>query len=180
MEFIKKYLDEVVEIATEINPEQIERTVKILSDTRGRGGRVFVLGIGGSSATAGHAVNDLRKICGIEAYAPTDNVAELTAITNDEGWANSFCDWLDESNLGEDDCLLIFSVGGGNREKNISENLIKAVRRADGVGARVISIVGRDGGYVKDFSHATVLIPVVTLSEFTTGIKTVAWEKSFT
>ena len=167
MEFIKEYLEEVVEIANKINLEQIERAVKILIDIRERSGRVFVLGVGGSSATASHAVNDLRKICGIESYAPTDNVAELTAITNDEGWENSFCDWLYESNLREDDCLLIFSVGGGNREKHISENLIKAIHSANASGARVISIVGRDGGYIQEYSHSSILIPVVNPERIT-------------
>lgn len=167
MEFVKQYLNEVSRIVQLINPEPIERAVTILKDVRESKGRLFVLGVGGSAATASHAVNDFRKICGMESYSPVDNVAELTAITNDEGWENSFSEWLYESKMGYKDCLLIFSVGGGNKEKHISENLISSVNFANNIGTRIISVVGRDGGYIKDFSQSTILIPTVSQDRIT-------------
>src|SRR5437764_1124155 len=126
---------------------QILRTADLLAQLRGRGGRLFLLGVGGSAANCSHAVNDFRKICGIEAYAPTDNVSELTARTNDEGWASVFSEWLKVSRLGASDAVMVFSVGGGNVEKNISANLVAALQHAKQVGATVLGVVGRDGGY---------------------------------
>ena len=161
MEFIKQYLNETSQIVSCIDIGSIKKAISILTGVKKNKGRLFILGIGGSSSTAGHAVNDFRKICNIESYSATDNSAELTAITNDSGWENSFCDWLFESNLTNNDCLLIFSVGGGNLEKNISRNLIKAVDQASYSGTRVIGIVGRDGGYVKKHADATILVPVI-------------------
>jgi D-sedoheptulose 7-phosphate isomerase len=133
----------------------------LLADVRARRARLFILGVGGSAANASHAVNDFRKICGIEAYAPTDNVSELTARTNDDGWASVFEQWLKVSRLGRDDLLLVLSVGGGNAEKNVSPNLVAALKYGKELGARVIGIVGRDGGYTAQVADACAIIPVV-------------------
>jgi D-sedoheptulose 7-phosphate isomerase len=132
-----------------------------LANVRQRGGRLFILGVGGSAANASHAVNDFRKICGFECYAPTDNVSELTARTNDDGWASIFAEWLKGSRLEARDGLLIFSVGGGNLEKNVSPNLVAAIQLARQVGASVVGVVGRDGGYTAQTANACVLVPVV-------------------
>lgn len=157
--FISDYLDETAWIAQNLKDTQIEKAVKILSYVKEHKGRVFVLGVGGSASTASHAVNDLRKICKIQAYASTDNVAELTAITNDKGWEYSFVDWLKESRFNASDCLLMFSVGGGDKLKNISSNLVLACQYAIENQASRISVVGRDGGYIGQNSNATILIP---------------------
>lgn len=161
MEFIKQFLNEATEVIQQINHEQIEKVVSLLAETRENGGRLFILGVGGSAANASHAVNDFRKIVGIEAYAPTDNVSELTARTNDEGWATVFSKWLQVSRLQAKDTLLIFSVGGGNLEKNVSPNLVEALKFAKQVGAKVVGIVGRDGGYTAKVADACVIIPTV-------------------
>jgi D-sedoheptulose 7-phosphate isomerase len=155
------FLGQVVEIARQIPPESIESLCDALVDLRERGGRLFVLGVGGSAANCGHAVNDFRKLCGIEAYAPTDNVSELTARTNDEGWHTVFSEWLKVSRANEKDAILIFSVGGGNLEKNVSPNLVSAIQEAKARGSTVLGIVGRDGGYTKQAGDAVVVIPTV-------------------
>src|SRR6266487_3093249 len=146
MSFVQQYLEETQQVTTQLNPAAIERVVDELAAVRDRGGRLFILGVGGSAANASHAVNDFRKICGFEAYAPTDNVSELTARTNDEGWATVLAEWLKGSRLKSKDALLVFSVGGGNLEKNVSPNLVHAIELARQVGASVLGIVGRDGG----------------------------------
>ena len=159
MNFIKQYLSEANQVLTQLNLEQIEKSVAILAGLRENQGRLFVLGVGGSAGNASHAVNDFRKIVGIEAYAPTDNVSELTARTNDDGWASVFSNWLAVSRLNAKDSLMIFSVGGGNLEKNVSPNLVSALQYAKQVGATVIGVVGRDGGYTAKVADACVIIP---------------------
>jgi D-sedoheptulose 7-phosphate isomerase len=167
MTFTEQFLAEAAEILRQIDTAAVERVAGVLADCRGRGGRLFILGVGGSAANASHAVNDFRKICGFEAYAPTDNVSELTARTNDEGWAGVFDSWLRVSRLREADALLIFSVGGGNLENNVSPNLVAAVRYAKTVGARVTGIVGRDGGYTAQAADACVIVPTVNVRHVT-------------
>jgi len=161
MKFIQQYLEETQRVTTELNPEALEKMVDELARVRERGGRLFILGVGGSAANASHAVNDFRKICGFECYAPTDNVSELTARTNDEGWATVLAEWLKGSRLAAKDALLIFSVGGGNLEKNVSPNLVAAIKLAREVGASILGIVGRDGGYTAREATACVIIPTV-------------------
>jgi D-sedoheptulose 7-phosphate isomerase len=145
----------------------MEKVVEGLANVRERGGRLFILGVGGSAANASHAVNDFRKICGFEAYAPTDNVSELTARTNDEGWSTVFAEWLRGSRVNAKDGLLIFSVGGGNLEKNVSPNLVEALKVAKEVGASVYGIVGKDGGYTAQVADAVVIIPTVNPTNIT-------------
>ena len=161
MNFIESYLQESIRILEQLDRQAIQRAVDILADTRASGGRLFILGVGGSAANASHAVNDFRKICGFEAYAPTDNVAELTARTNDDGWASVFAEWLKGSQLRAGDLVLVFSVGGGNLEKNVSPNLVKALQLAKERGARIIGVVGRDGGYTAQVADACAIIPTV-------------------
>ncbi len=161
MNYARKHLEEAKQIIDQIDDAAVERVAQILADVRGRGGRLFFLGVGGSAANCSHAVNDFRKIAGFEAYAPTDNVSELTARTNDEGWASVFVEWLRGSRLRKEDGLFIFSVGGGNLEKNISPNLVSALKLAKEVGAAIVGVVGRDGGYTKQVADACVLIPTV-------------------
>ena len=161
MSYSKRHLDESIEITRAIDSEIIEEIVELLADVKSVGGRLFVLGVGGSAANASHAVNDFRKLTGIESYAPTDNVAELTARTNDEGWPTVFSEWLKVSKLNSRDCLFILSVGGGNKEKNVSPNLIEAVDLAKEVGARVTGLVGRDGGYTAQNADVCLVIPTV-------------------
>ena len=165
--FVRQYLAEVCRIAGSLDAGQIERAVAILANTRQRQGRLFILGVGGSAANASHAVNDFRKIAGIEAYAPTDNVAELTARTNDDGWATVFETWLAGSRLRTGDTLLVFSVGGGNLETNVSPNLVKALEYARHIGASIVGIVGRDGGFTAQVADACVLIPAVNPDRIT-------------
>jgi D-sedoheptulose 7-phosphate isomerase len=160
-EFTERYLQEVVRIAEGLDAAAIDKLVAALATTRASGGRLFILGVGGSAANASHAVNDFRKIAGLEAYAPTDNVSELTARTNDEGWATVFESWLRGSRLRADDCVLVFSVGGGDLEKNVSPNLVVALEYARSVGAKIAAIVGRDGGYAARVADACVIIPTV-------------------
>jgi len=167
MTFTEQYLQETQQVVAGLNPSAIESAVEQLAAVRERGGRLFILGVGGSAANASHAVNDFRKICGFEAYAPTDNVSELTARTNDEGWATVFSEWLKGSRLGAKDGLLIFSVGGGNVEKNVSPNLVSAIQLAKQVGAGVVGIVGRDGGYTAREASACVLVPTVNADHVT-------------
>jgi D-sedoheptulose 7-phosphate isomerase len=161
MSFAEHYLDEVVQITRRLDRDAIERAATLLSDVRARGGRLFILGVGGSAANASHAVNDFRKIVGLETYAPTDNVSELTARTNDEGWASVFATWLQTSRLSNRDAVLVFSVGGGNLEKNVSPNLVAALDVAKAAGALVVGIVGRDGGYTARVADACVIVPTV-------------------
>jgi D-sedoheptulose 7-phosphate isomerase len=161
MTFIQQYLEETQRVLAQLNPSALEKTIDELARVRERGGRLFILGVGGSAANASHAVNDFRKICGFECYAPTDNVSELTARTNDDGWATVLAEWLKGSRLAAKDALLIFSVGGGNLEKNVSPNLVSAIQLAKQVGASVLGIVGRDGGYTGREATACVIIPTV-------------------
>lgn len=161
MQFIQNYLQESIDILNRLDVESISRMVRILADTQAAKGRLFILGVGGSAANASHAVNDFRKICGLEAYAPTDNVSELTARTNDEGWAGIFESWLRVSRLRPEDSLLILSVGGGNLEHNVSPNLVNAIRYAKSVGSKIAGIVGRDGGYTAKVADACVIVPTV-------------------
>ncbi len=167
MSYSAQHLKETAEIVAKINPADCDKCVAELRAVRERGGRLFILGVGGSAANASHAVNDFRKIGGLECYAPTDNVSELTARTNDEGWATVFSEWLRGSRLNSKDALLILSVGGGNLEKNVSPNLVMALQLAKEVGARVIGIVGKDGGYTAKVADACVIVPVVNPSNIT-------------
>lgn len=157
--YIENYLDETIKIAEEISVEEINESVKILKGLKKQGGRLFILGVGGSAANASHAVNDFRKIGGIETYAPTDNVSELTARTNDEGWVTTFVEWLKISNLSYQDVILVLSVGGG--DESTSTNIVNALKLAKERQAKIISIVSRDGGYSKKASNACILIPVI-------------------
>ena len=167
MTYAAQHLLETIEIVQKLNPADCEKCVVELRALRERNGRLFILGVGGSAANASHAVNDFRKIAGLECYAPTDNVSELTARTNDEGWASVFVEWLRGSRLNAKDALLIFSVGGGNLEKNVSPNLVTALQLAKQVGARVIGIVGKDGGYTAKVADACVIVPTVNPNNIT-------------
>jgi D-sedoheptulose 7-phosphate isomerase len=161
------FLDECIETARRLNPETIEAMCTELAALREREGRLFILGVGGSAGNCGHAVNDFRKLCGIEAYAPTDNVSELTARTNDEGWPTVFSEWIKVSRANAKDALLIFSVGGGNLDKNVSPNIVNAIQEAKARGCKVLGIVGRDGGYTKQAGDVVVVIPTVEESRVT-------------
>jgi D-sedoheptulose 7-phosphate isomerase len=161
MSHASNFLREVGEIADRLSSEAIETLCAELVELRERGGRLFILGVGGSAANCSHAVNDFRKLCGIEAYSPTDNVSELTARTNDEGWPTVFSEWLKVSRINSDDALLILSVGGGSLERNVSPNIIAAIDEAKSRGSRVLGIVGRTGGYTQQRGDAIVLIPTV-------------------
>jgi D-sedoheptulose 7-phosphate isomerase len=162
-----QHLAETTEIIQKLDQETLEKMVDLLVNVRGRGGRVFFLGVGGSAANASHAVNDFRKIAGIECYAPTDNVAELTARTNDEGWASVFVEWLKGSRLQSNDALMIFSVGGGNLEKNVSPNLVSALQYAKETGASILGVVGRDGGYTAQVADSCCIVPTVNSQNIT-------------
>jgi D-sedoheptulose 7-phosphate isomerase len=178
MTFAREFLNEAGRIVEQLDASAIDAVVGLLVDTRARGGRLFVLGVGGSAANASHAVNDFRKLTGLEAYAPTDNVSELTARTNDEGWASVFEGWLRVSRLGANDLLLVLSVGGGNAEKNISPNLVAALQYARAVGARVAGVVGRDGGYTATVADACVIVPTVNpahVTPHTEAFQAVIW-----
>ena len=167
MNHSQQLLCEARQIIDQIDPDITERMVTLIDQTRHRQGRLFILGVGGSAANASHAVNDFRKIVGIEAYAPTDNVSELTARTNDEGWPSIFLEWLKISRLRPDDLIMVLSVGGGNLEKNVSPNLVKALQFALEVGTPVIGIVGRDGGYTAKVANACLIIPTVNPDHIT-------------
>jgi D-sedoheptulose 7-phosphate isomerase len=178
MSYVDDYLVEVKTIASLLNRVSIEKTIDILIDIREKKGRLFFLGVGGSAGNASHAVNDFRKIAGIESYAPTDNVSELTARINDDGWESSFAAWLQGSNLNEKDGVFVFSVGGGNREKNVSVNLVKALEYARKVQARILGIVGRDGGYTGQVADSCIIIPVVnssTVTPHTEAFQSIIW-----
>jgi D-sedoheptulose 7-phosphate isomerase len=166
-DFFVAYFEEAKSVLDEIDANAAEALAEHLSQLRDRGGRLFVLGVGGSAGNASHAVNDFRKIVGLEAYAPTDNVSELTARTNDEGWASVFEEWLKVSRLNSRDAVLVLSVGGGNAEKNVSPNLVNAVRYAKQLGATVLGIVGRDGGYTARVADVCVIVPTVNADHIT-------------
>ena len=167
MTYSAQHLAETRDIVAALDPALLERIVEGLAAVRERGGRLFILGVGGSAANASHAVNDFRKICGFECYAPTDNVSELTARTNDEGWATVFAEWLRGSRLNAQDGVLVFSVGGGSLEKNVSPNLVEALKLAKTVGASVFGICGKDGGYTAQVADACVIIPTVNPANIT-------------
>jgi len=167
MPYAAQHLKETAEIVSRLDPLDCEKCVAELRATRERSGRLFILGVGGSAANASHAVNDFRKIAGLECYAPTDNVSELTARTNDEGWASVFVEWLRGSRLSAKDCIMVLSVGGGNVEKNVSPNLVTALQLAKQVGARIIGIVGKDGGYTATVADACVIVPTVNPNNVT-------------
>jgi D-sedoheptulose 7-phosphate isomerase len=176
--FTQTFLDESLELIRRLDAGTIEAVAHGLAGVRSAGGRLFILGVGGSAGHASHAVNDFRKLCGFEAYAPTDNVSELTARVNDEGWDTCFVEWLRGSRLREGDGVLVFSVGGGNREKNVSVNLVRSLELAKSVGAKVFGIVGRDGGFTKQVADACVLIPTVAAERttpHTEGFAAVVW-----
>jgi D-sedoheptulose 7-phosphate isomerase len=177
-EYTAKYYAEVADVARGIDQAAVDGMIDILVDVRAKHGRLFILGVGGGAGHAGHAVNDFRKICGIEAYAPTDNVSELTARVNDEGWATVFSNWLRGSRISSNDVVLVFSVGGGNAEKNISANIVEALKLTKSVGGRVIGIVGRDGGYTGQVADACVIVPTVnpaTVTPHTEAFQAVVW-----
>jgi len=176
--FIQDFLAEATQIIAKLDVVSIEKAAGLLARTRSAGGRLFILGVGGSAANASHAVNDFRKIAGIEAYAPTDNVSELTARTNDEGWSSVFDSWLRTSRLRANDLLLVLSVGGGNVEQHVSPNLVAALKYAKSIGAKIVGIVGRDGGYTAKVADACVLIPVVNpahITPHTEAFQAVVW-----
>ncbi len=160
-EHISSYLEQAASICGQLDTAKIAVIAEGIAATRDNGGRLFVLGVGGSAANASHAVNDFRKLCGVETYAPTDNVSELTARTNDEGWETVFAGWLKISNANEKDAILVFSVGGGNAEHNVSMNLVEALKEAKSRGCRIYGIVGRDGGYTAQVGDAVVIVPTV-------------------
>lgn len=176
--FTERYLEESIALIRKLDAPSIEALARGLADVRRAGGRLFVLGVGGSAGHASHAVNDFRKICGFEAYCPTDNVSELTARVNDDGWDSSFSEWLKGSRLGSKDAVLVFSVGGGNAEKNVSVNLVRALELAQEVGAKIFGIVGKDGGFTKRTAQACVLVPTVAadrITAHTEGFCAVIW-----
>ena len=167
MSYAQEHLNESIEIIQKMDVNAIEKMADLLAQVKTDDGRIFFLGVGGSAGNCSHAVNDFRKIVGIESYAPTDNVSELTARTNDEGWASIFVEWLKVSKLSAKDMLFIFSVGGGNLEKNISPNLVEALKLAKTVGAKVVGVVGRDGGYTAQVADACVIVPTVNADNVT-------------
>ena len=178
MSYAKQHLNEAVEIIGRLDVAAIETMASMLARLRSDGGRLFFLGVGGSAGNCSHAVNDFRKIVGIEAYAPTDNVSELTARTNDEGWASIFVEWLKVSRLKSTDMLFVLSVGGGSLEKNISPNLVSALQYAKQIGAKVLGVVGRDGGYTATVADACVIIPTVnpdTITPHAEAFQAVLW-----
>jgi len=178
MNYTAQYFDEAVQIIRRLDQEAIERVLDLLLEVRRRGGRIFFLGVGGGAGHASHAVNDFRKIAGIEAYAPTDNVSELTARINDDGWETSYRNWLQGSRLKKEDMIFVFSVGGGDAERKISTNLVAALQYGRQVGARICGVVGRDGGFTAYVSDACVLIPVVnaeTVTPHTESFQALVW-----
>jgi D-sedoheptulose 7-phosphate isomerase len=178
MSFVKQFLDESTELISKLNADDIENVATILSQVRENGGRLFLVGSGGGAGHASHAVCDFRKLCGFEAYAPYDNVSELTARVNDEGWDVSLINWLKVSKLKSTDCIFVFSVGGGSIEKNISANLTKVVVYAKEIGVKVVGIVGKDGGDTKRLGDAVVVVPVIStarITPHTEGFQAVIW-----
>jgi D-sedoheptulose 7-phosphate isomerase len=178
MNYTQKHLQEAAAILQMLDVAAIEKIAELLAEIKASAGRVFFLGVGGSAGNCSHAVNDFRKLAGIECYAPTDNVSELTARINDDGWESTFAEWLKVSRLGKKDAVFILSVGGGNVEKNISRNLVAAVRHAKAVGARVIGILGRDGGHTAQVADASVIVPTVnpeTVTPHSEAFQAVIW-----
>ncbi|MBG0744587.1 MAG: SIS domain-containing protein [Cylindrospermopsis raciborskii KL1] len=178
MTYAQQHLEEATRIIEKIDFNAVEQVADILASVKAEEGRVFFLGVGGSAGNCSHAVNDFRKIVGIESYAPTDNVSELTARVNDEGWATIFVEWLKTSKLKTKDCIFVFSVGGGNLEKNISPNLVEALKYAETVGAKITGVVGRDGGYTAKVADACVIIPTVnpdTITPHSEAFQAVIW-----
>ena len=178
MTYSQQHIGEAISILGQLSPATMEKMTDLLAATRERGGRLFILGVGGSAANASHAVNDFRKICGFEAYAPTDNVSELTARTNDEGWSTVFAEWLRGSRLRKEDALLVLSVGGGSLEKNVSPNLVEALKLAKERGATVLGIVGKDGGYTAQVADACCIVPTVnpaTITPHAEAFQAVVW-----
>jgi D-sedoheptulose 7-phosphate isomerase len=178
MTYTERHLQEASDIIQQLDHAAIERMVEILAGVRARGGRLFFLGVGGSAGNCGHAVNDFRKLAGFEAYAPTDNVSELTARTNDEGWDTVFSAWLKGSRLRKEDAVFVFSVGGGSLEKNISPNLVRALQLAKEVGAAIVGVVGRDGGYTATVADACAIVPTVnpeTVTPHSEAFQAVVW-----
>jgi D-sedoheptulose 7-phosphate isomerase len=177
-EYTSRYLREVGDIAAGIDQKAVDHIVEILRETREAGGRLFFVGVGGGAGNAGHAVNDFRKIAGIESYAPTDNVSELTARINDDGWDSSFARWLAGSRLRQGDTVFVFSVGGGSPEKNISMNIVEAVKLARRAGAKIVGVVGRDGGFTAQVADACVIVPTAsadTVTPHTEAFQAVVW-----
>lgn len=177
-DYINSYLDEVRVIAEKIDRDQVAKMIEILKEVRDNHGRLFILGVGGGAGHASHAVNDFRKLAGIEAYTPVDNVSELSARANDEGWETTFSNWLLGSNLHPRDAVMVFSVGGGNAEKNISMNIVVALEFAKQIGAKIVGVVGRDGGHTKKVADACVIIPIVnpeTVTPQTEAFQAVVW-----
>ena len=178
MNYSDLHLSEAIEIIKKIETKKIEKMVDLILKVRNEKGRVFFLGIGGSAGNCSHAVNDFRKIIGVESYAPTDNVSELTARTNDEGWNTIFSEWLKVSNLNTKDLIFVFSVGGGNIEKNISPNLVEALKYGKSIGCKLIGVVGRDGGYTSKVADSCVIIPTInesTITPHTEAFQAVVW-----
>jgi D-sedoheptulose 7-phosphate isomerase len=176
--YTSMYFEEVIAITRQIDQLQIDKMVEILANLRRTSGRLFFLGVGGGAGNCGHAVNDFRKICGIESYAPTDNVSELTARVNDDGWDGVFVKWLEVSRIRTEDAVFVFSVGGGNAEKNISANIVQALRLAKQRGAKVVGVVGRDGGYTKQIADACIVVPTVnpkTVTPHTEAFQGIVW-----
>lgn len=178
MSYAQRHIDEAIEILKQLDTGEVEKLADLIATVRREGGRLFFLGVGGSAGNCSHAVNDFRKIAGIESYAPTDNVSELTARTNDEGWASVFAEWLKVSRLSPKDCIFVFSVGGGNLEKNVSPNLVLALQYAKKIGAKVAGVVGRDGGYTAQVADACVIVPTVSQDAITPhaeALQSVIW-----
>lgn len=173
-DYTSRYLREVTKIAEAIRPTSVDQIVDLLVDVRSKGGRLFILGVGGSAGNASHAVNDFRKIANFEAYAPTDNVSELTARVNDNGWDTVFVDWLRGSRLRDTDAVFVLSVGGGNLEKNVSVSLVEAIRLAKSVGAKVVGIVGRDGGFTAQAADACIVVPTISPDTVTPHVE--SWQ----
>jgi len=167
MNYTQQHLNEAISIIQNINADDVEKMADLIATIKDQGGRMFFLGVGGSAGNCSHAVNDFRKIVGIESYAPTDNVSELTERTNDEGWSTIFVEWLRTSKLLSKDCIFVFSVGGGNLEKNISPNLVEALKYARSVGAKITGVVGRDGGYTRNVADACLVVPTVNPENIT-------------
>jgi D-sedoheptulose 7-phosphate isomerase len=177
-EYISSYISEVIAISEKLDNKIIEDAINILLNIRNNAGRLFILGVGGGAGNAAHAVNDFRKITDIESYSPTDNVSELTARVNDDGWDSSYLNWLKGSRLNKNDCLMIFSVGGGNAEKSISNNIVQSLKYAKELNAKIIGIVGRDGGYTAKIADAAIIIPTVntdTITPHTEAFQAVVW-----
>jgi D-sedoheptulose 7-phosphate isomerase len=178
MDYISAYLSEVASLAAQLNPQVIDRMIDRLLEVRAQGGRIFFLGVGGGAGNAGHAVNDFRKIAAIECYAPTDNVSELTARINDNGWESCFAEWLRGSRLSASDAVFVFSVGGGSLDRRVSMNLVAALALARQVGARILGVVGRDGGYAAQVSDTCLIIPTIspeTVTPHTEEFQAVVW-----